>query len=75
MLNAGSWGPDRAHKYLRHLIATARRELGPNVLLYTTDPPNQIEQGTLRGDEVFSCVICCIIACVLGVQAVVTQGG
>lgn len=55
--HTGTWGPERAQSYLRQLIGIARRELGHNVVLYTTDPPNQIERGTLRGDEVFSYVM------------------
>ncbi len=55
--HTGTWGPERAQSYLRQLIGIARRELGHNVVLYTTDPPNQIERGTLRGGEVFSYVL------------------
>lgn len=42
--------------YMRHLAATARRHLGDDVLLYTTDPAHVAAQGTLPGDEVFSAV-------------------
>eukprot|EP00887_Chlorella_sp_A99_P001001 scaffold5.g1001.t1 len=47
----GYCGSDKA--YLAHLVASARHHLGPEALLYTTDPPSQIQRGTLAGDAVF----------------------
>jgi len=49
----GFCGSDRT--YLRHLVATARRYLGPDVILYTTDPPPNVARGSLPGDEVYTC--------------------
>lgn len=40
--------------YLRHLIATARATLGPDVILYTTDPPDRAIRGSIAGDEVYT---------------------
>ena len=51
----GFCGSDRT--YLRHLVATARRHLGPDVILYTTDPPPNIARGSLPGDEVYTCAV------------------
>jgi len=48
----GFCGSDRT--YLRHLVATARRYLGPDVILYTTDPPPNVARGSLPGDEVYT---------------------
>ncbi len=48
----GFCGSDRT--YLRHLVATARRHLGPDVILYTTDPPPNVARGSLPGDEVYT---------------------
>ena len=49
----GYCGSDKA--YLRHLLATARQQLGDGVILFTTDPPDQVQLGSLPGDEVFTC--------------------
>lgn len=43
--------PDRP--YLEHLVATVRHHLGPDVLIYTTDPPDVLDIGTLP-TEVYS---------------------
>ena len=48
----GFCGSER--NYLRHLVATARRHLGPDVILYTTDPPPNVARGSLPGDEVYT---------------------
>ncbi|KAK9826432.1 hypothetical protein WJX81_005107 [Elliptochloris bilobata] len=50
----GFYGPDEA--YLRHLVGLARSVLGNDVVLYTTDPPPYIANGTLPGDALFSTV-------------------
>ena len=42
--------------YLRALISIARANLGDKLILFTVDPPSKIDQGTISGDEVFSCV-------------------
>ncbi|KAK9923630.1 hypothetical protein M0R45_032037 [Rubus argutus] len=52
----GSYGNDKA--YLRHLVSVARKYLGDDVILYTTDGGSRetLEKGTIRGDAVFSAV-------------------
>lgn len=50
----GFCGKDKA--YLRYLAATAKRLLGQDVLLYTTDPPTVAAEGSLPGDEVLTTV-------------------
>mmetsp|Transcript_13310 Transcript_13310/g.40276 ORF Transcript_13310/g.40276 Transcript_13310/m.40276 type:complete len:730 (-) Transcript_13310:513-2702(-) len=50
----GFCGSDKV--YLRHLVATARQHLGDGVILYTTDPPHIVLQGSLRGDDVYTVV-------------------
>ncbi len=40
---------------VRHLVALARTMLGNEVVLYTTDPPPYVANGTLAGDALFSC--------------------
>ena len=52
----GYCGSDRA--YLRHLLATARQQLGDDVILFTTDPPDLAHLGSLPGDQVFTCAPC-----------------
>eukprot|EP00884_Botryococcus_braunii_P022552 jgi/Botrbrau1/8981/Bobra.0148s0087.1 len=42
--------------YLRHLVSLVRDSLGSNVIVYTTDPPNKIKWGTIKGSEVYSVV-------------------
>ncbi|KAL4433782.1 hypothetical protein ABPG75_000223 [Micractinium tetrahymenae] len=50
----GFCGEDK--EYLRHLIATARRHLSEEVLLFTTDPPNIASKGSIKGGEVYTVV-------------------
>ncbi|KAL4450728.1 hypothetical protein ABPG77_001084 [Micractinium sp. CCAP 211/92] len=50
----GFCGDDK--EYLRHLIATARRHLSDDVLLFTTDPPNMAARGSIKGGEVYTVV-------------------
>ncbi|PQQ09876.1 beta-galactosidase 17 isoform X1 [Prunus yedoensis var. nudiflora] len=52
----GSYGDDKA--YLHHLVSLARKHLGDDVILYTTDGGSRetLEKGTIRGDAVFSAV-------------------
>ena len=52
----GYCGSDKA--YLRHLLATARQQLGDDVILFTTDPPDIAHLGSLPGDDVFTCAPC-----------------
>ena len=40
--------------YIRHLVRAARRILGDSVVLYTTDPPSLVANGSLPGDEVYT---------------------
>lgn len=44
------------HQYIRMLVDMAKRHLGPDVVLYTTDPPGIAEKGSLPGDEIFTAV-------------------
>lgn len=52
----GSYGYDK--KYLRHLATLARRHLGNDVILYTTDGGSKdtLDKGTIPGEGVFSAV-------------------
>ncbi|CAN4098514.1 unnamed protein product [Withania somnifera] len=52
----GSYGDDKA--YLHHLVRIARRHLGDDVILYTTDGGSRenLNKGTIPGDAVFSAV-------------------
>ncbi|XP_010262091.1 PREDICTED: beta-galactosidase 17 [Nelumbo nucifera] len=52
----GSYGDDQ--RYLCHLVTLARRHLGNNTILYTTDGGSRetLEKGTIRGADVFSAV-------------------
>ena len=43
--------------YLRHLAATARRHLGNDTILYTTDPPAIAPKGSIYGEEVYTCAL------------------
>ena len=61
----GYCGSDRA--YLRHLLATARQQLGDEVILFTTDPPDLVHVGSLPGDEVFTCAPS-VVMCRMGKQ-------
>ena len=49
----GHCGSNRA--YLRHLLRTARQLLGVGAILFTTDPPDIADLGSLPGDEVLTC--------------------
>ena len=42
---------------MRHLVGLARNVLGNDIILYTTDPPPYIANGTLPGDALFSCAL------------------
>lgn len=52
----GSYGDDSS--YLHHLAMLARRHLGDEVILYTTDGGTRatLEKGTISGDSVYSAV-------------------
>ena len=52
----GFLGPNEP--YLRHLLASARAALGDGALIYTTDPPPNIQTGSLAGGDVYSCAPC-----------------
>lgn len=51
----GYCGSDKG--YLRHLLATARQQLGDSVILFTTDPPDIARLGSLPGAEVLTCAL------------------
>ena len=57
----GYCGSDKA--YLRHLLASARQQLGGNVTLFTTDPPDLAHLGSLPGSEVYTCALECSQRC------------
>lgn len=44
-----NYGPERTLRYLRSLVSVAREQLGGDVVLYTTDPPNNAHKGTIPG--------------------------
>ncbi|GFQ02276.1 beta-galactosidase 17 [Phtheirospermum japonicum] len=50
----GSYGDDKA--YLHYLVKLARKHLGDDIILYTTDGGTRetLEKGTIHGDAVFS---------------------
>ncbi|KAK9816677.1 hypothetical protein WJX72_003581 [[Myrmecia] bisecta] len=50
----GFFGPDP--DYIRHLAALAKSALGDEAVIFTTDPPSIIANGTLAGDQVYSVV-------------------
>lgn len=50
----GFCGSDK--DYLHHLVAKAREYLGPEVLLYTTDPAHVAAAGTVVGGDVLTTV-------------------
>ncbi|XP_068647552.1 beta-galactosidase 17 [Aristolochia californica] len=52
----GSYGEDK--KYLQHLVTLARKLLGEDIILYTTDGGTRetLRKGTLKGADVFSAV-------------------
>ncbi|XP_021716454.1 beta-galactosidase 17-like isoform X1 [Chenopodium quinoa] len=52
----GSYADDKA--YLHHLVKLARRHLGDDIILYTTDGGTRVtlKKGTILGDNVYSAV-------------------
>lgn len=42
---------------VRHLVQLTRTLLGNDIILYTTDPPPYVANGTLPGDALFSCAL------------------
>ncbi|XP_026450501.1 beta-galactosidase 17-like [Papaver somniferum] len=52
----GSYGDDK--NYLHQLVSLARRHLGDEIILYTTDGGSRdtLEKGTIRGAGVFSAI-------------------
>ncbi|KNA18029.1 hypothetical protein SOVF_074550 [Spinacia oleracea] len=52
----GSYADDKA--YLHHLVKLARRHLGDDIILYTTDGGTRVtlQKGTIPGDSVYSAV-------------------
>ncbi|XP_021754530.1 beta-galactosidase 17-like [Chenopodium quinoa] len=52
----GSYADDKA--YLHHLVKLARRHLGDDIILYTTDGGTRVilKKGTIPGDNVYSAV-------------------
>ena len=40
-------------RYMRHLVKLARKALGDEIVLFTTDPPPNVEKGSLPDDEIF----------------------
>ena len=42
---------------VRHLVLLTRTLLGNDIILYTTDPPPYVANGTLPGDALFSCAL------------------
>ncbi|CAL9044247.1 beta-galactosidase 8 isoform X3 [Musa acuminata AAA Group] len=52
----GSYGDDKA--YLHHLVTLARKHLGHDIILYTTDGGSRetLDKGTIPGEGVFSAV-------------------
>ena len=43
---------------MRHLIAIAKKAFGDDHILFTTDPPPLVQQGSLRGSELLTCARC-----------------
>ena len=39
--------------YMRHLVKLARKALGDEIVLFTTDPPPNVEKGSLPDEEIF----------------------
>ena len=52
----GLCGGGNDAEYLRYLATLAREILGPQTILFTTDPAGVAAGGTLPGDEVFTAV-------------------
>ena len=40
-------------QYMRHVVKLARKALGDEIVLFTTDPPPVVEKGSLPDDEIF----------------------
>ena len=40
---------------MRHLTAIAKAALGPDHILFTTDPPVHVKKGSLPGSELLTC--------------------
>ena len=55
----GSVGPN--DNYMRHLLNTARASLGSTAIIYTTDPPPYLAQGTVAGEEEYRCRHACAV--------------
>ncbi len=51
----GFVGPNEP--YMRHLIAIAKKAFGDDHILFTTDPPPLVQQGSLRGSELLTCAL------------------
>ena len=49
----GFIGDAKDKHYMRHLVKLARKALGDEIVLFTTDPPGNVEKGSLPGDEIF----------------------
>lgn len=49
----GFIGPNEP--YMRHLTAIAKAALGPDHILFTTDPPVHVKRGSLPGSELLTC--------------------
>ncbi|DBB15766.1 TPA: hypothetical protein ACH3X3_003968 [Trebouxia sp. C0006] len=52
----GFIGDAHDKQYMRHLVKLARKALGDEIVLFTTDPPPVVEKGSLPDDEIFSVV-------------------
>ncbi|KAL0030525.1 hypothetical protein WJX79_001635 [Trebouxia sp. C0005] len=52
----GFIGDAHDKQYMRHLVKLARKALGDDIVLFTTDPPPVVEKGSLPDDEIFSVV-------------------
>ena len=48
-------------------LRPARQQLGDEVILFTTDPPDLVHLGSLPGDEVFTCAPS-VVMCRMGRQ-------
>lgn len=49
----GFIGDAHDKRYMRHLVNLARKALGDEIVLFTTDPPPVVEKGSLPDDEIF----------------------
>ena len=49
----GFIGDAHDKQYMRHLVKLARKALGDEIVLFTTDPPPNVEKGSLPDDEIF----------------------